>query len=115
MCCQICFGLVQGFNGHVCQEILLPPFLYSKNSILHKTSNGLNQDVEIWLQGGKWTLRGSTNWKTNEKYSVKFILGCELKISNCSKAFPGTNWLHGFLALLFEHHGNWFCTVIAYA
>ena len=58
---------------------------------------------------------GSTKWKTNEKYSAKFILGCKLKFSNYSKAFPGANWLHGFFTLLFAHHVNWFCTVIACA
>ena len=60
-------------------------------------------------------IEGSTKWKTNNKNSAKFILGCKLKFSNCSEAFPGANWLHGFFMLLFAHHVNWFCTVIAYA
>ena len=51
------------------------------------------------------------------RYSAKFILGRELKISNFSEAFLGTNcnWLHGFFMLLFAHHVNTFCIVIAYS
>ena len=62
-----------------------------------------------------WTLRGNTNWK-QMRYSAKFILGQELKISNFLEAFLGTNcnWLHGFFMLLFAHHVNSICTVIAY-
>ena len=36
-------------------------------------------------------IEGSTKWKTNNKNSAKFILGCKLKFSNCSEAFPGAN------------------------
>ena len=36
-------------------------------------------------------IEGSTKWKTNEKYLGKFILGCKLKFSNYSEAFPCTN------------------------
>ena len=37
-------------------------------------------------------IEGSTKWKTNEKYSAKFILGCKLKFSNYSEAFPSIAW-----------------------
>ena len=57
-------------------------------------------------------IEGSTKWKTN---SAKFILGWKLKFGNYSEAFPCANWLHGFFTLLFAHHVNWFCTIIAYA
>ena len=33
-------------------------------------------------------IEGSTKWKTN---SAKFILGCKLKFSNYSEAFPCAN------------------------
>ena len=93
------------YNGLACRGYFYHLIYISINSILHNTSNGWNQDVEIWLQEGKWTHDGHlevTPIGKQIRCSAKFILGWELKISDCSETFLGTNcnWLHAFFMLL---------------
>ena len=122
-------GFVQGFKmgllveRYFYQLIYIAKIQYCAMLKLRCSDMTTRGKMNTW-----WTLRGNTKWK-QMRCSAKFIPGWELKISNCSEAFLGTNcnwlhtyqkkkncnWLHGFFMLLFAHHVSLFCTVIAYS